>query len=79
MSAKCVFSIRPLSVDKGFELACEGITREPLRVQRLIEAVLAAAQIGQGMKAEIRIFDTAGEVAEVLELNQPPTSQLRPA
>ncbi len=76
MSAKCVFSIRPLAVDKGFELACEGLIPEPLRVQRLIEAILAAAQIGQGRCAEIWIFNTAGEIAEILELKESQTSEL---
>jgi len=63
------FLIRPLSVDKGFELDCEGVMEEPLRVQRLIEAVIAAAQMGQGLDAEIQILNVEGEIAEVLELN----------
>jgi hypothetical protein len=76
MSSKFIFMIRPLSVEKGFELVSEGILPEPLRVHRLIEAILAAAQIGQGLCAEIRIFNTAGEVAETLELNGPPNGEL---
>ncbi len=68
MSASCVFQIHPLTVDRGFELECEGILPKPLQLQRLIEAVIAAAQIGQGLDAEIRIFDSTGGVAEVLEL-----------
>lgn len=63
--------IRPVSVEKGFELVGEGVLPEPLRVHRLIEAILAAAQIGLGMNAEIRIFNTAGEVVETLEINAP--------
>lgn len=76
MSTPFVFVIRPLSLEKGFELECEGILPEPLRVHRLVEAILAAAQMGQGLDAEIRIFNTSGEVAEVLELNGPKTGQL---
>ena len=73
------FLIRPLSVDKGFELECEGVMEEPLRVQRLIEAVIAAAQMGQGLDAEVQILNTEGQVAEVLELNRPIAEHLRHA
>jgi hypothetical protein len=38
-------------------------------VHRLFEAVLAAGQIGQGLDAEVHIFNTGGEVIEVLEMN----------
>jgi hypothetical protein len=79
MHAPFLFLIRPLSVDQGFELECEGIIPAPLRVHRLIEAILAAAQIGQGVKAEIQIFNTEGEVVEVLELNDPKRGELLPA
>lgn len=47
-----------------------------MRVQRLFEAILAAAQIGQGLDAEVRIYNTHGEVAEVLELNRPNAREL---
>jgi hypothetical protein len=60
--------IRPLSLEKGFELECEGIIRDPLRVQRLIEAVIAAVQIGQGLDAEIHILDTEGKTIETLKV-----------
>jgi hypothetical protein len=73
------FLIRPLSVDKGFELECEGVMEEPLRVQRLIEAVIAAAQMGQGLDAEIQILDAEGRVVEVLELNGIRTERLQHA
>ncbi len=66
MKAPFVFMIRPLSLEKGFELECEGIIRDPLRVQRLIEAVIAAVQIGQGLDAEIQILDTEGKTLETL-------------
>ena len=79
MREKCVFQIRPLSPKKGFQLECGGIRREPLRVHRLIEAIIAAAQFGQGLNAEIQIFNTAGEVAEVLELNGAKQGELLPA
>jgi hypothetical protein len=76
MPAKFVFLIRPLSVEKGFELECEGVLQEPMRVHRLIEAVIAAVQIGQGLDAEVQIFNTAGEIAEVLDLDGPKTGAL---
>ena len=60
--------IRPLSLEKGFELECEGILRDPLRVQRLIEAVIAAAQIGQGLDAEVQILNTEGQTIETLKV-----------
>ena len=69
MSPAFVFLIRPLTVERGFELECEGVIEEPLRVQRLIEAVIAAAQMGQGLDAEIQILNVEGETAEVLQLN----------
>lgn len=76
MREKFLFLIRPLSVERGFELQCEAMLRDPLRFHRLIEAILAAAQIGQGLDAEIHIFNTEGEIAEVLELNQPASSEM---
>lgn len=79
MSEKFELRIRPLSIERGFELECEGLTPDPLRVHRLIEAILAAAQIAQGLRAEIQIFNTDGEVAEVLELNAPKGETLWPA
>ena len=79
MSQAFVFLIRPLSVDKGFELDCEGVLEEPLRVHRLIEAIIAAVQMGQGLDAEIQILDVEGETAEVLQLNGRNVEQLQPA
>jgi len=69
MSAKFAFLIRPLSVERGFELECEGVMDAPMQFRRLIEAILAAGQIGQGLEAEVQIFNTEGEAIEVLELN----------
>ena len=68
--APFVFQIRPLTVEKGFELECEGIVPEPLRVHRLIEAIIASAQICQGLNAEIQIFNRPGEITEVMKLNK---------
>ena len=68
MPASFTFEIRPLSIERGFALDCDGIIDRPLHVNRLFEAVVASAQIGQGLDAEIRIFDVDGQVAEVLEL-----------
>jgi hypothetical protein len=69
MNAPFIFLIRPLSIEKGFELECEGIIPEPLRVHRLIEAVIAAAQIGQGLDAEVQILNTEGSTIEVLSID----------
>jgi hypothetical protein len=76
MTAPFVFMIRPLSLEKGFELECEGIIRDPLRVQRLIEAVIAAVQIGQGLNAEVQILDTDGKTVETLKMDVAKTSEL---
>jgi hypothetical protein len=37
---------------------------------------IAAAQIGQGLEAEVQIFHTAGEISEVLELQGPRAKEL---
>ena len=68
MHTSFVFLIRPLSIEKGFELECEGVIEEPLRVRRLIEAVIAAAQIGQGLDAEVQILNTEGQTVEILNM-----------
>ena len=77
MHASFAFLIRPLSLESGFALECEGILAEPLQFCRLFEAVLAAAQIGQDLDAEVKILNTEGEVAEVLEMHG--TRELLPA
>ena len=69
MNTPFVFLIRPLSIEKGFELECEGVIPEPLRVHRLIEAVIAAVQIGQGLDAEVQILNTEGRTIEVLNID----------
>ena len=70
MPAKFTFQIHPLSIEQGFELSCEGIMRQPLRLNRFFEAVLAVGQIGQGLEADVQIFDTTGAVVEVMELKR---------
>ena len=79
MTTPFVFLIRPLSLEKGFELECEGIIQEPLRVRRLIEAVIAAVQIGQGLDAEVQILNTEGQTIEVLNMNGAPVEELAAA
>lgn len=71
MSDKLIFQIRPLSLEEGFELVSDRMLRDPLRRDRLYEAVVAAVTLGLGLDAEIQIYDTDGSVAEVLPL---PTS-----
>lgn len=70
MLARFIFQIHPLSIEQGFELTGEGIIPQPLHFQRFFEAILAVGQIGQGLEAEVRIFDTTGAVIEVMELNR---------
>jgi hypothetical protein len=68
MPAKFVFCIRPLSIEEGFELDCQGLLRTPVRRERLVGALLVAAQLGRDLEAEIQILDCTGAVAEVLPL-----------
>lgn len=70
MPAPFIFQIKPISMKEGFELVCEGMMDQPLRLERLFEAVLLASQLGQGLDFEIQILDVAGDVAEVLELRR---------
>jgi hypothetical protein len=71
MTAQFVFHIRPLSIAEGFEIDCEGVLRDPLRTERLFEAVAHAAQLGRGLGAEIQILDPEGVPVEVLNLRHP--------
>ncbi|MGB8170575.1 MAG: hypothetical protein WCF18_23935 [Chthoniobacteraceae bacterium] len=77
MSEKLVFQIRPLSLEEGFELVSDRMLRDPLRRERLYEAVVAAVSLGLGLDAEIQIFDTAGSIAEVLPLPTPVTTHVQ--
>ena len=63
-----IFQIRPVSLEKGFDLSCEGLLEHEVRKPRLIEAVDHAVQLGRDLDGEIQIFDVAGRVAEVLPL-----------
>ncbi len=77
MAEKLVFQIRPLSLEEGFELVSDRMLRDPLRRDRLYEAVVAAVTLGLGLDAEIQIYDTAGSVAEVLALPTPTPTQFQ--
>ena len=70
------FQIRPLTLEEGFDLSCEGVLKENSRHGRLIDAVVRAVQIGHDLRAEIQIFDCLGQVAEVITL---PASPVRAA
>ncbi len=63
-----IFQIRPVSLEKGFDLSCEGLLKEDVREPRLIDAVVHAVQLGRELDGEIQIFDVEGCVAEVLPL-----------
>ena len=45
-------------------------------MERLVEAVTVAFQIGRGLAAELHILNSQGELAEVLELNERQTEEL---
>ena len=68
MQPNIVFQIRSLSLSEGFEVDCDGILEQPLRIERLFAAVAVAAQLGRDSGGEIRIFDVSGDVVEVLPL-----------
>jgi len=72
MPEKFVFEIRAISIEVGYELSCEGLMEAPLRVERLFEAVVLAATLGQSVDFEIRILDVEGREAEVIALNRRP-------
>lgn len=63
-----IFQIRPVSVEKGFDLSCEGLLKDELRESRLIDAIVHAGRLGRELDGEIQIFDVEGHVAEVLPL-----------
>jgi hypothetical protein len=62
------FQIRPISIEQGFYLSCEGIMRDQVRHPRLIDAIVHAAQLGRDLDGEIQIFDAQGFLAESLPL-----------
>jgi hypothetical protein len=63
-----IFQIRPVSLEKGFDLSCEGLLRDEVREPRLIDAIVHAVRLGRELDGEIQIFDVEGHVAEVLPL-----------
>lgn len=64
-----IFQIRPLSLERGFLLSCEGVLEGELRFRRLADAIVHAAQMGRDLEGEIHIYDTSGRVAEALPLH----------
>lgn len=64
MSEEFVFRIRPLSLEEGFELACDGILPSPMRLGRLYDAVIYALHLGRDLQGEMHLFDSAGRLAE---------------
>ena len=71
MPARFIFHIRPLSIEEGFEIDCEGVLRNPLKTDRLFEAVVKAAMLGRDLHAEIQILGLDGLPVEVLNLDSP--------
>ncbi len=69
-----VFQIRPVSIETGFDLSCEGILEETSHHERFIDAIIRAAQLGRDMDAEIQLFDSNGRPVETLQLPTPPTN-----
>ena len=63
-----VFQIRPVTPDEGFDLSCQGVFASDVRHQRLIDAIVQAAQIGRDLNGEIHIYDSEGRVTAVLPL-----------
>lgn len=63
-----IFQIRPVSLEKGFDLSCEGLLRDEVREPRLVDAIVHAVRLGRELDGEIQIFDVEGHVAEVLPL-----------
>ncbi len=69
MPARFIFQIRPISVEEGFEIECEGVLRDPLKTDRLFEAVAKAAMLGRDLHAKIQILGLDGLPVEVLNLD----------
>lgn len=64
MSNEFIFRIRPLSMEEGFELACEGVLPSPVCLGRLYDAVIYALHLGRDLDGELHLFDTSGRLAE---------------
>lgn len=63
-----VFQIRPVSLEKGFTLSCDGILEHQRSYRRLIEALRDAILLGRALEGEVRIFDVEGRIADILPL-----------
>jgi len=63
-----VFRIRPLSLEKGFELTCDGVMPRPEHHERLYDAVIRSFHIGLDLDAEVRILDCDGQLADTIPL-----------
>ncbi|MEA3210761.1 MAG: hypothetical protein QOE70_3818 [Chthoniobacter sp.] len=70
MREKFDFQIRPLSLEEGFEVVCDGIVEHPNRVKRLFRAVVLATQLGKHLNFQIQILDVDGQKAGVIERNR---------
>ena len=68
MHAPFAFQIRPISLEYGFEVDCEGVLGQPLRCRRLFDAILAAAHVSRDLDAEVEIYDCSGALVETLPL-----------
>jgi len=68
MHAPFAFQIRPISLEEGFEVECEGIIDQPFRCQRLYEAIITAAHVSHDLDAEVEIYDSSGVLVETLPL-----------
>jgi hypothetical protein len=70
------FLIQPIGLDAGFELSCEGILPDAIHHQRLIDAVIHAVQIGYHLDGQIHVFDSEGQLAEILPIRWEEKSRL---
>jgi len=68
MNALFAFQIRPISLEEGFEVECEGVINRPLRCRRLSEAIIAAAHVSHHLDAQVEIYDGSGALLETLPL-----------
>jgi hypothetical protein len=66
------FEIRPLSLEDGFSISCNGVLQENARRLRLIDAIVHAVQLGRDFEGSIQIFDASGKLSEVLPLPRTP-------
>lgn len=67
-----IFEIRPIDFDQGFTISRKGLPQISVRRLRLIDAIVHAALLGRDLDGEIRIFDTKGDLSEILPLPRTP-------